>query len=70
MALGKTSVVGVVGAGAMGSGIAQVAAAAGHSVVLADADAGAIGRARAGMGRALAREVEKGRLNPRWRIPQ
>jgi 3-hydroxybutyryl-CoA dehydrogenase len=62
MALGKESVVGVVGAGAMGSGIAQVAAAAGHTVVLADADASAVGRARAGMVKALAREVEKGRL--------
>ena len=62
MALGKQSVVGVVGAGAMGSGIAQVAAAAGHNVVLADADAAAVGRARAGMVKTLAREVEKGRL--------
>jgi 3-hydroxybutyryl-CoA dehydrogenase len=62
MAPGKESMVGVVGAGAMGSGIAQVAAAAGHRVVLADADAGAVARARAGMVKTLAREVEKGRL--------
>jgi 3-hydroxybutyryl-CoA dehydrogenase len=62
MALGQESMVGVVGAGAMGSGIAQVAAGAGHRVVLADADAGAVARARAGMVKALAREVEKGRL--------
>jgi 3-hydroxybutyryl-CoA dehydrogenase len=54
--------IGVVGAGAMGSGIAQVAAAAGHSVVLADADASALGRARDNLTRALARDVEKGRL--------
>jgi len=46
----------------MGSGIAQVAATAGHRVVLADADAGAVGRARDGIAKALAREVEKGRL--------
>ena len=38
--------VGVVGAGAMGRGIAQVAAAAGHHVLLSDADAGVIDRAR------------------------
>jgi len=46
----------------MGSGIAQVAAVAGHRVILADADANAVERARAGMAKALAREVEKGRL--------
>lgn len=55
-------VVGVVGAGAMGSGIAQVAASAGHRVVLGDVDAGAVERARAGMRTSLARDVEKGRL--------
>jgi 3-hydroxybutyryl-CoA dehydrogenase len=60
--LGPDTVVGVVGAGAMGSGIAQVAAAAGHRVVLADADASAVARARDGLAKALAREVEKGRL--------
>ncbi|MDB4879371.1 MAG: 3-hydroxyacyl-CoA dehydrogenase NAD-binding protein [Gemmatimonadetes bacterium] len=53
--------VGVVGAGAMGSGIAQVAAAAGHAVVLGDVQPGAVERARAGIGKALARDVEKGR---------
>jgi 3-hydroxybutyryl-CoA dehydrogenase len=61
--LGKETVVGVVGAGAMGSGIAQVAAVAGHRVVLADADGNAIARARDGLGKTLAREVEKGRLS-------
>lgn len=54
--------IGVLGAGAMGSGIAQVAAAAGHTVVLQDVDAGAVGRARSGVENALARLVEKGRL--------
>ena len=54
--------VGVIGAGAMGSGIAQVAAVNGHPVVLGDALAGAIGRARAAHDKALAREVEKGRM--------
>lgn len=56
-------VVGVVGAGAMGSGIAQVAATAGHRVVLGDADAGAVTRAREGIRKALARGVEKGQLD-------
>ena len=36
--LGRDTVVGVVGAGAMGSGIAQVAATAGHRVLLRDID--------------------------------
>lgn len=60
--LGKDLVVGVIGAGAMGSGIAQVAAAAGHSVVIADAFAGATERARASLAKVMDREVEKGRL--------
>ena len=54
--------VGIVGAGAMGSGIAQVAAVHGHPVALADPMPQALARARAGHERALAREVEKGRL--------
>jgi 3-hydroxybutyryl-CoA dehydrogenase len=54
--------VGVLGAGAMGTGIAQVAAAAGHSVVIADAVPGAVGRARTSIAKAMEREVEKGRL--------
>jgi 3-hydroxybutyryl-CoA dehydrogenase len=55
-------VVGVVGAGAMGSGIAQVAASAGHRVVLADAASGAVERARQGIRKSLLRDVEKGRI--------
>jgi 3-hydroxybutyryl-CoA dehydrogenase len=54
--------IGVVGAGAMGAGIAQVAAVRGHKVVLADAQSAAIERARAGHARAMDREVERGRL--------
>jgi 3-hydroxybutyryl-CoA dehydrogenase len=54
--------IGVVGAGAMGAGIAQVAAVHGHPVVLADAAPAAIVRARAGHEKALGRDVEKGRL--------
>ena len=56
-------IVGVVGAGAMGSGIAQVAAAAGHRVVLGDANASAIEKARTAIGSALGRDVEKGRMD-------
>jgi 3-hydroxybutyryl-CoA dehydrogenase len=59
--LGPGAVIGVVGAGAMGAGIALVAAAAGHRVVLADAQPEAIARARAGHADAMARDVGKGR---------
>jgi 3-hydroxybutyryl-CoA dehydrogenase len=63
MRFSTTSPIGVVGAGAMGAGIAQVSAVAGHPVLLADASAAAIERARTGHQKALAREVEKGRLS-------
>jgi 3-hydroxybutyryl-CoA dehydrogenase len=63
MALNKDTVVGVVGAGAMGSGIAQVAAAAGHRVVIADAAAGATQRSQANLAKVMEREVEKGRFS-------
>jgi len=57
-----TTVVAVVGAGTMGSGIAQVAAQAGHPVLLHDAAEGAIARGLAGIRQGLDRLVEKGRL--------
>lgn len=63
MALENTTVVGVVGAGAMGTGIAQVAATAGHRVVLADARQGATAKAQAAIAKAMDREVEKGRMS-------
>jgi 3-hydroxybutyryl-CoA dehydrogenase len=54
--------IGVLGAGAMGAGIAQVALTHGHPVVLVDTDSGALSRARSNLEKALAREVERGRL--------
>jgi 3-hydroxybutyryl-CoA dehydrogenase len=59
----KNITIGVVGAGAMGAGIAQVAAAAGHRVVLADAMKGAAERARGNLGLVLEKQVEKGRID-------
>ncbi len=53
--------VAVVGAGLMGSGIAQVAAAAGHDVVLRDVTAAALERGVAGVRRSLDRFAAKGR---------
>jgi len=61
MTLDQSTLIGVLGAGTMGSGIAQVAATAGHRVVLADSYPPAIEKAREGHAKAMAREVEKGR---------
>lgn len=57
------SPIGVLGAGAMGTGIAQVAALDGHRVVLGDTSADQLGRASSGLARTLGRLVEKGRLS-------
>ena len=54
--------VGIIGAGAMGSGIAQVAATAGHSVVLFDTKAEALSLSKSKLASVMDRLVEKGRL--------
>jgi 3-hydroxybutyryl-CoA dehydrogenase len=54
--------VGVIGAGTMGAGIAQVAAVAGHRVLLADAVDGAAGRAIDRIRERVRAQVAKGRL--------
>jgi len=54
--------VGVIGAGTMGAGIAQVCLQAGHEVLLHDVDQAAIERGRGRIADGLARLVEKGRL--------
>jgi 3-hydroxybutyryl-CoA dehydrogenase len=54
--------VGVVGAGTMGNGIAQVFAQSGFEVRLVDSSAGALDRARVAIDKSLAKLVEKGRL--------
>ena len=54
--------IGVIGAGTMGNGIAQVFMQAGFDVRLVDSAAPALDRARATIERSLARFVEKGRL--------
>jgi 3-hydroxybutyryl-CoA dehydrogenase len=46
----------------MGAGIAQVAAVAGHAVTARDVDQAALERAKAGIGKSLAKFVEKGQL--------
>jgi 3-hydroxybutyryl-CoA dehydrogenase len=55
--------VGVLGCGLMGSGIAQVAAAAGYDTVVRDVSTELTGRGRAGIEKSLAKFVEKGKLD-------
>ncbi len=54
--------VGVLGSGLMGSGIAQVCAAAGYETVVRDVSQEIWDRARAGIEKSLAKFVEKGKL--------
>jgi len=56
--------VGVVGAGLMGRGIAQVVAVAGHPVIVHDQDAAQWETAQAEIERSLGKFVEKGKLDP------
>jgi 3-hydroxybutyryl-CoA dehydrogenase len=58
----RAAPVAVVGAGTMGAGIAQVAAVAGHPVIVYDAAEGAAARAVAAVRDRAARLVQKGRL--------
>ncbi len=61
-ALEKGSTIAVIGSGAMGSGIAQVAAAAGYKVKLFDTRPEAVAKAVADIGKVYAKLVEKGRM--------
>ena len=54
--------VGVLGAGQMGHGIAQVAAQAGYAVVMRDVEQRFVDKGLAGIQKNLARQVEKGKL--------
>ena len=54
---------GVIGAGQMGAGIAQVSAQAGYSVLLSDIDLDRATKGKDGIARQLAKLVEKGKLD-------
>ena len=59
----EVNIVGVIGAGIMGSGIAQICAVAGRRVVLVDTSEAAVVRGMAGIGGTLDRAVNKGMLD-------
>ncbi len=61
-ALNINARIAVIGAGAMGAGIAQVAAQAGHSVLLLDNRPGAAAQAIEGIDRQLGKRVDSGKL--------
>jgi len=61
--LNNESVIGVIGAGTMGAGIAQVAAKAGHPVLLFDAMDGAAQRGKDGVAKGLAKLVARGKMS-------
>ncbi len=56
--------VGVLGCGLMGSGVAQVAAAAGYETKVRDVSQPILDKAKAGIEKSLAKFVEKGKLAP------
>lgn len=60
--LSRSATVAVIGAGAMGAGIAQVAAQAGHAVWLYDLDEAAAVKGRANIASNLDRQVARGRM--------
>jgi 3-hydroxybutyryl-CoA dehydrogenase len=61
--LPSSAIIGVIGAGTMGTGIAQVAAQAGHQVLLFDAVVGAAEKGLARIAKDLDRLVAKGKLS-------
>ncbi|OZI26862.1 3-hydroxyacyl-CoA dehydrogenase [Bordetella genomosp. 9] len=61
---GTINIIGIVGAGAMGRGIAQIAAQAGLTVRLYDTSADAVAAARTSLQQTWAKLAEKGKLTP------
>ena len=59
--------IGIVGAGAMGTGIANVAVMNGYEVVLRDIDISYVEKSRQNMAKFMARSVEKGKMSEEQR---
>jgi 3-hydroxybutyryl-CoA dehydrogenase len=54
--------IGVLGAGTMGAGIAQVASQSGHSVILVDLNEDQLERAKSNLAKTLSKLIEKGKI--------
>ncbi len=67
MQLSDNAVVSVLGAGQMGAGIAQLCAQFGYRVLLADVSVERAEAGKAGIEKALTRQVDKGKLEPTLR---
>lgn len=63
MSLNPDSIIAVIGAGAMGSGIAQVAAQAGHPVIVVDADGAVLERSRLNITKNLEGLVSRAKID-------
>lgn len=61
--MNKETIIGVIGSGAMGSGIAQVAASAGHDVILLDTNADQLEKAKKNLRATLDKLAEKGKIS-------
>ena len=61
--MGNLIKVGIVGAGSMGSGIAQIASTAGHEVILFDTNEKMLSNSQAALAKIMNRLIEKGRLS-------
>lgn len=61
--LNKQSIIGIVGSGAMGSGIAQVAATAGHATIIFDTNDKALEKAKTNLLNSLHKLVEKQKIS-------
>lgn len=59
----SNSIIGVVGSGAMGSGIAQVSATAGHKTIIFDTNASALEKSKKNLMASLAKLVEKQKIS-------
>lgn len=59
----KNSIIGIVGSGAMGSGIAQVAASADHKTIVYDTNVAALEKAKTNLSNSLNKLVEKQKIS-------